>query len=73
MKVFTKSWCKHWIYNFYTCDLITLKALMLISSYGAPLAQIIFYLAPHSFLFRPDSTVNYDYIVTNSINYLLIS
>ena len=30
------------------------------------------YLALHSSLFGPDGTVNYDYIVTNSINFLLI-
>ena len=44
----------------------------LISPYGAPLAQRAFYLALHSSLFRPDSTVNYDYIITNCINSLLI-
>ena len=40
----------------------------LISLYGAPLAQRASYLALHSSLFGPDGTVNYDYIVTNSIN-----
>ena len=30
------------------------------------------YLALHNSLFGPDGTVNYDYIVTNSINSLLI-
>ena len=45
----------------------------LISSYGAPLAQRASYLALHSSLFGPDGTINYDYIVTNSINSLLIS
>ena len=30
------------------------------------------YLALHSSLFGPDDTVNYDYIITNSINTLLI-
>ena len=44
----------------------------LISSYGAPLAQRAFYLAQYSSLFGPDGTINYDYIVTNSINSLLI-
>ena len=44
----------------------------LISSYDAPLAQRASYLALHSSLFGPDGTVNYDYIVTNSINSLLI-
>ena len=43
-------------------------SVFLISSYGVPLAQRAFYLAPHSSLFEPDGTVNYDYIVTNSIN-----
>ena len=46
--------------------------VFLISSYGAPLAERTSYLAPHSSLFEPDSAVNYDYIVTNSINSLLI-
>ena len=46
--------------------------VFLISSCGAPLAQRISYLALHSFLFEPDSAVNYDYIITNSINSLLI-
>ena len=46
--------------------------MFLISSYGTPLAQRASYLAMHSFLFGPDGTVNYDYIVTNSINCLLI-
>ena len=43
--------------------------------YGAPLAQRASYLALHSrhrSLFGPDGTVNYDYIITNSINSLLI-
>ena len=47
-------------------------AEFLISSYGAPLAQRSSYLAQHSYLFGRDGAVNYDYIVTNSINYLLI-
>ena len=47
-------------------------AVFLISSYGAPLAQRASYLAQHSYLFEPDGAVNYDYIVTNSINSLLI-
>ena len=46
--------------------------LFLISSYGTPLAQRASYLALHSSLFGPDGAVNYDYIVTNSINSLLI-
>ena len=39
---------------------------------SASLAQRDFYLAQHSSLFGPDGAVNYDYIVTNSINSLLI-
>ena len=39
---------------------------------SASLAQRAFYLALHSSLFGPDGAVNYDYIVTNSINSLLI-
>ena len=46
--------------------------MFLISSYGAPLAQKASYLALHSSHFGPDGTVNYDYIVSNSINALLI-
>ena len=41
--------------------------VFLISSYGTPLVQRASYLALHSSLF---GTVNYDYIVTNSINSL---
>ena len=48
------------------------KSVFLISSYGISLAQRASYLAQHSSLFGPDGTVNYDYIVTNSINSLLI-
>ena len=62
-------------YNYCTCSYIHVQVLVpefLISSYGAPLAQTASYLAQHSFLFGPDGTVNYDYIVTNSINSLLI-
>ena len=44
----------------------------MISSYGTPMAQRASYLALHSSPFEPDGTVNYDYIVTNSINSLLI-
>ena len=46
--------------------------MFLISSYGAPLAQRASYLAQLSSLVGPDGAVNYDYIVTNSINSLLI-
>ena len=49
-----------------------LVSVFLISSYGAPLAQRASYLALHSSLFGPDGTVNYDYIIINSINSLLI-
>ena len=51
-----------------------LVAVFLISSYGTPLAQRASYLALQSSLFGPDSTVDYDYIITNtnSINSLLI-
>ena len=47
--------------------------MFLISSYGTPLAQRATYLALHITLFGPDGTLNYDYIATNSINYLLIA
>ena len=46
--------------------------MFLTSSYGAPLAQRASYLAQYRSLFGPDGAVNYDYIVTNSINSLLI-
>ena len=50
-----------------------IPCMLLISSYGAPLAQrVSSYLALHSSLFGPDGAVNYDYIITNSINSLLI-
>ena len=45
--------------------------VFLISLYGAPLAQRVS-LALHSSLFGPDGTVDYDYIITNSIKSLLI-
>ena len=44
----------------------------LISSYGTPLAQRASYVAHQNSLFGPDGAGNYDYIVTNSINSLLI-
>ena len=53
----------------YTCTYKDVHEF-LISSYGAPLTS---YLALHSSLFGPDGAVNYDYIITNSINCLLIS
>ena len=46
--------------------------VFLIGSYDPPLAQRASYLVLHSSLFGPDGAVNYDYIVTNSINSLLI-
>ena len=45
-------------------------SVCLISSYGTPLAQRASYLGLHSSLFGPDGAVNYDYIITNSINWL---
>ena len=53
-----------------SCVCITVS-VFLISSYGTPLAQRASYLALHSSLFGSDGTVNYDYIVTNSISSLL--
>ena len=41
--------------------------VFLISSYGAPLAHRVSYLALHSYLFGPDGAVSYDYIVTNAL------
>ena len=52
---------------------IVWKSEFLISPYGAPLAQRASYLAQHRSLFGPDGVVNYDYVVTNSINALLIA
>ena len=51
---------------------IDARTVFLISLYGAPLAQRASYLPQYSFLFEPDGAVNYDYIITNSINSLLI-
>ena len=45
--------------------------MFLISSYGTPLTQRASYLAQHNSYFGPDGTVNYDYIVTHSINFFL--
>ena len=47
-------------------------SVFLISSYGVPLAQNASKLPQHSYLFGPNGAVNYDYIVTKSINVLLI-
>ena len=44
-----------------------LISVFLISSYGARLAQRASYLALRSSLFGPAGTVNYDYIITNTI------
>ena len=45
----------------------------LISLFGrTPLALRVSYFELHSSLFGPDGAINYDYDVTNSINYLLI-
>ena len=49
-----------------------LPSEFLISSFGVLLTQRASYLALHSSLFGPDCAINYDYIVTNSINSLLI-
>ena len=56
----------------YYTSTCTCMSVFLIRSYGTPLAQRAFYLAQQSSLFDPDGAVNYDYIVTNSINFLLI-
>ena len=37
-------------------------------SFSPPLSQRATYLALHGSLFGPDGTVNYDYIVTKSVN-----
>ena len=47
-------------------------SVFLISSYGAPLAQRASYLDTAQFSLRASGAVNYDYIVTNGINSLLI-
>ena len=47
-------------------------AVFLINSYGTPLVQRASYLALYSSFFCASGKVNYDYIVTNIINYLLI-
>ena len=59
---------RYWNYNVHAY----LLTVFLISLYDAPLAQRASYLALHSSLFGPDGAVNYDYIVTNSINSQLI-
>ena len=47
--------------------------VFLIRLYGTSLAQRASYLALHSSLFGPDGAASYDYIVTNSINSLLMA
>ena len=49
----------------------TSTSVFLISLYGAPLAQRASYLTLHSSLFG-HGAVNYDYIVSNIINSLLL-
>ena len=48
------------------------RPVCLMSSYDTPLAQRGSYLALLSSFFWASGTVNYDYIITNSINSLLI-
>ena len=52
---------------------IYMTSVFLISSYGAPLVQRAFYLAWPQFSPWARGAVNYDHIVTNSINSLLIA
>ena len=79
-KFYTYKWSRkngiHTVYTCtctYTCTVDVHTPVFLISLYGAPLAQRASYLALHSCLFGPDGAVNYDYIVTNSINYLIVN
>ena len=58
-----KDWCHEGVSYEIIC-----VTVFSIRSYGAPLAQRASYLALHNSLCGPDGTVNYDYIVTNSIN-----
>ena len=46
--------------------------VFLINLYGAPLAQRVFLFGTAQFSLWASGAVNYDYIVTNSINSLLI-
>ena len=62
--------CSVWDVSVRICVFVC--AVFLISSYGAPLDQRVSYLALQSSVFEPDGAVNFDYIVTNSINLLLI-
>ena len=62
-----------YMYIQYTCTcMYACTEVFLISIYGTTLAQRASYLALHNSLFGPDGTVNCDYILTNSINSLLI-
>ena len=56
--------------TFYLC--CGVPTVFLISLYSTPLAQRTSHLALYSSLFRPYGAVNYHYIVTNTINSLLI-
>ena len=47
------------------------RAVFLISSYGAPLAQKTSNLAQHSSLFGPDGTVNHDYKSLTALTLLI--
>ena len=63
----------HTYVHTYVCTYIcTYIPEVLISSYGAPLAQRASYLALHSSLFGPDGAVNYDYIVSLSLTALTL-
>ena len=64
--------CIHVCMHMYLCIYMYIHFSVLISLYGAPLAQIASYLAQHNSLFGPDGAVNYDYIVTDSINSFLL-
>ena len=74
MNIFLMSW---WMYIIFYCKfdftrLVSVHAaVLLISSYGAPLAQRASYLAQQSSHFWPDCAVNYD-IFSYSINSFLI-
>ena len=57
-------------YSYTVVDCNTCISEFFISSYGTTLAERASYFALHSSLFAPDGAVNYDYIVTNSINWL---
>ena len=52
---------------------VTLKEAYHVYIYGIPLDQRASYLAQNISLFGPDGTVTCNYIITNSINSLLIA